>query len=212
VPTAPPDLTETTVRYLFATTWLPSTDKDHTVAVPGGETTALDTAGSLLHIALWNLRRRGLMEFEQIREVSDEPVRILGGRSFSRYELRDSTVRMPGLEGALLRAAGEVRSEDEHGLRRLIRQLDLGERSPWSSVCGHCFAEAHAAGLVEVKGRLFKRVVFTDLPAVESLRGHHDTLRAARGDYMTAEPELSNAVASDCLRAVLDAYSPNLGD
>ena len=46
------ELTETTIRYVYATTWLPSSTKDHTVAVPGGATTALDTAGNLLHIAM----------------------------------------------------------------------------------------------------------------------------------------------------------------
>ena len=63
------ELTETTIRYLYATTWLPSTTKEHTVAVPGGATTALDTAGNLLNIAIWSLRRQGLMEFEQLRPV-----------------------------------------------------------------------------------------------------------------------------------------------
>ena len=220
------ELTETTVRYLFATAWLPCDPKDHTVPVPGGATTALDTAGSLLHIALWNLRRQGLMEFEQLREVEDEPARVLGGRSFSRFKLLATTAELRGLEGALLRAAGSVKDvegwlqrgtrwasdEDDHGLRRLIRELDLGNRSPWSTVCNHCLSEAHAAGLVAIKGRLFKKVVFTDVAAVESLRGRHDELRAARAVYMEAEPELSTAVASDCLRTVLDAYNPNLGD
>jgi hypothetical protein len=62
------------------------------------------------------------------------------------------------------------------------------------------------------EGRLFKKIVFTDTAAVESLRERHDELRAARGDYLDAEPDLTNAVMSDCLRTVADAYSPDLGD
>src|SRR5687767_13689288 len=80
-------LTETTIRYLFATSWLPFNPGAPIVRVPGGSTTGLDTGGSLLDIALWNLRRQGLIEFEQVREVVDEPVRVLGGRSFSRFAL-----------------------------------------------------------------------------------------------------------------------------
>jgi hypothetical protein len=86
--------------------------------------------------------------------------------------------------------------------------VSLGERA----VTGHCFAEASAAGLVGVKGRLFKKVVITDTAAVESLRGRNDELRAARGAYLDAEPELTMAVMTDCLRTVADAYSPDLGD
>jgi hypothetical protein len=181
------------------------------VAVPGGATTAIDTAGNLLHIAMWSLRRQGLMEFEQLRPVDEERVRVLGGRPFSGFELRDASgsARRPGLEGAVLDAGRVATGTD---VRSLVRGLDLNNRSPWDTVCNHCFAEASAAGLVEVKGRLFKKVVFTDMAAVESLRGRHDELRAARGAYLDAEPELTNAVMSDCLRTVADAYSPSLGD
>ena len=222
----PPAVTETTIRYLYATTWLPSTTKQDIVAVPGGATTALDTAGNLLHCAMWNLRGQGLMEFEQLRELEDEPVRVFGGRSFSRFKLLDASTTLPGLEGALLHAAASVdppegwlqegidrvTEEDEGGVRRLVRALNLDNRSPWDSVCNHCLAEAAAAGLVKAKGRLFRKVVFTDLPAVESLRERHDELRAARGAYLDAEPDLTNAVMSDCLRTIADAYSPSLGD
>jgi hypothetical protein len=207
----PPELTETTIRYLFATTWLPSSTKEQIVAVPGGATTALDTAGNLLHIALWNLRRQGLMQFEQLRPVEEERVRILGGRPFSAFELLDRSARLRGLEGALLDAAGRVDGDDP-SVRRLVRALDLDNRSPWNTVCNHCFAEAFAAGLVTAKGRLFRKVVFTDIAAVESLRERNDELRAARGAYLDAEPELTGAVISDCLRTVADAYSPDLGD
>jgi hypothetical protein len=159
--------------------------------VPGGATTAIDTAGNLLHIAMWNLRRQGLMEFEQLRPVEKERVR--------------------GLEAALLNAVRRLERPDE-GVRVLVRALDLDNRAPWDSVCGHCFAEASAAGLVTTKGRLFRKVVITDQGMVESLRERHDELRAARGAYLDAEPDLTNAAMADCLRTVADAYNPSLGD
>ncbi len=205
----PPELTEATVRYLYATTWLPCDTKQQTVAVPGGAATAIDAAGNLLHIAMWNLRRQSLMDFEQLRPVEKERIRVLGGKPFSRFESRNGSVRLPGLEGALLAGAQTATGPD---VRSLVRALDLDNRSPWDTVCNHCFTEASAAGLVEAKGRLFRKVVFTDMAAVESLRERHDALRAARGAYLDAEPDLCNAVMSDCLRTVADAYSPSLGD
>ena len=205
------ELSEATVRYLFATTWLPPGGSDRSVAVPGGSTRAIDTAGNLLHIAMWSLRRDGVMEFEQLRPIEKEPVRALGGKPFAAFRLVDGGASRPGLEGALLHAAGRVDGGDL-GVRGLVRALDLDNRSPWGTVCAHCFAEASAAGLVERKGRLFPKVVFTDIAAVEALRGRHDDLRAARGAYLDAEPDLTGAVMSDCLRTVADAYSPDLGD
>ena len=209
---AAPALTETTIRWLFATSWLPSDPGERQVSVPGGKTAAVDTAGNLLHIALWNLRRQGLMEFEQVRAVEKERVTVLGGRSFARFMVVDGTARLRGLEGALLAAAASVSGEDERAVRRLVSALDLDNRSPWGTVCGHCFAEAAAAGLVGTKGRLFRKVVISDAAAVESLRERHDELRAARGVDLDAEPELTAAVLGDCLHAVSGAYSPSLGD
>lgn len=203
------ELTDSTVRYLFATTWLPTGTNDRTVAVPGGSTKALDTAGNLLHIAMWNLRGSGAMEFEQLRPYEDERVRVSGGRPFSSFTLVDGEARMRGLEGALLEAA---RATPPGDVRALVRALDLDNRGPWNTVCDHCFAEAHAAGLVEARGRIFKKVAFTDMAAVERLRGRNDALRAARGEYLDAEPDLTNAVMADCLRTVADAFSPSLGD
>jgi len=207
----PPALTDTTIRYLFATSWLPCDAKQDIVAVPGGATTAIDTAGNLLHIAMWNLRRQGLMQFEQLRPVEKERVRVLGGKSFVGYRLLEGRARLAGLEGALLDAARSVEGAAE-GVRVLVRALNLDNRSPWDSVCGHCFAEASAAGLVATKGRLFRKVVVSDTAAVESLRERHDELRAARGAYLDAEPDLTNAAMADCLQTVADAYSPSLGD
>jgi hypothetical protein len=87
---SPGGLTDATLRYLYATTWLPAGGNDHAVAVPGGSTRAIDTAGNLLHLAMWSLRRDGLMEFEQLRPVEEERVRVLGGRPFAAFELRGS--------------------------------------------------------------------------------------------------------------------------
>jgi hypothetical protein len=207
----PPALTESTIRYLFATSWLPCDPSGYTVAVPGGSTTAIDTAGNLLHIAMWNLRRQGLMGFEQLRPVEKERVRVLGGKPFAAFRLLDGGARLRGLEGALLDAARGLERPDG-GVRALVRALDLDNRSPWGSVCNHSFAEASAAGLVATTGRLFREVVITDEAAVASLRERHDELRAARGDYLDAEPDLTNAAMADCLQTVADAYQPSLGD
>ena len=70
---SPGELTDATVRYLHATTWLPEAGNEWSVAVPGGSTRAVDTAGNLLHIAMWSLRREGLMEFEQLRPWRRSP-------------------------------------------------------------------------------------------------------------------------------------------
>ena len=221
-----PALTETTIRYLYATSWLPSNPSELLARVPGGSTTGLDTGANLLHIAMWNLRRQGLMEFSQLRPVEDEPVRAFGGKSFSAFRLVDPEARQPGLEGALLSAAREVvfdregridkaiqraSGDDKHGVRRIVRALELDDRGPWRTVCSHCFHEAHAAGLVEVKGRIFKKIVITDPAAVESLRPRYDESRAARREYLDAEP-VAMAVMSDCLRTIADAYNPGGGD
>lgn len=210
MPTAPPDLTETTVRYVFGAEWLPSSDGGQLVAVPGGATKALDTASSLLHIALFALRRDRVIDFEQIRPLEDEPVRVLGGRSFTGFTLLDRTARRAGLEGALIRAAATVGSPE--GMRSLLRALDLDDRGPWKTVCNHCFAEAGAAGLVEMRGRLFKKVVVADAAAVDALRPRHEELRAERRAYMDAEHDLSMAVATDCLRVIADGFQPGGGD
>ena len=127
----PSALTETTIRYLFATSWLPCNTKQDIVAVPGGATTAIDTAGNLLHIAMWNLRRQGLMEFEQLRPVETERVRVLGGKSFAGFRLLEASARLPGLEGALLDASRRV-DQGDSGLRALVRALDLDNRVPWN--------------------------------------------------------------------------------
>ena len=78
------ELTDATVRHLYATTWLPGSDGDYGVAVPGGSVRAVDAAGNLLHIAMWSLRDQELMEFEQLRPAEEEKVRVLGARPSPR--------------------------------------------------------------------------------------------------------------------------------
>jgi hypothetical protein len=191
------------------------------VAVPGGATVALDTAGNLLHTALWNLRRQGVFEFQQLRPVQKERVVVLGGRSFSRFEFRDPGVDLRGLEGALIKAArtvgpsdrfldgaiDRITDEDEYGVRRLVVAMNLHYMAPWATVTGHCFAEAAAAGLVKQKGWAIKRVAIIDSAAIDSLRERNDELRAERRADMEREPELHNAVIADCLQAVQGAYT-----
>jgi hypothetical protein len=89
---------------------------------------------------MWNLRRQGLMEFEQLRPVEKERVRVLRGKPFAGFRLVDTSARLRGLEGAVLDAARGVEGGDG-GVRALVRALDLDNRSPWDSVCNHCFAE-----------------------------------------------------------------------
>jgi len=205
---SPPELTETTIRYLFATAWLPCDTSQQVVAVPGGSTTAIDTGGNLLHIAMWNLRRRGLMEFEQLRPVERERVRVLGGRPFSGHTLVDPEARLPGLEGALLEAARAAAPGD---VRALVRALDLDNRGPWNTVTGHCFPRLIGHDDLLEQAALDPHEPRRRSLVVESLRERNDELRAARGAYLDAEPDLTFAVMSDCLRTVTDAYNPGLG-
>ena len=121
-----------TVMWLFRDDWLPP-DKP------------LDTAGNLLHVALWELRRQSLIGLRQLRPVERERLVVRSGDSFAAYDLLAPTAQLAGLEGALLRAAGAV---DDEGVRPLVLALDLHDRAPWSTVTSHCFGEAAAAGLV----------------------------------------------------------------
>lgn len=217
---SPPELTVTTIRYLFATSWLPRNESEQLVAVPDGGTTAWDTAANLLHTALWNLRRQGVIEFHQLRPVEEEKVVVLGGRSFARFEFRDPGVELRGLEGALMRAARKVEPseglidravdrishEDDYGVRRLVLAMDLRYQAPWGTVTAQCFVEAAAAGLVKEKGWAIKRVEIIDPAGVASLRERNDELRAARKADMDREPELHEAIVADCLRALYSAY------
>lgn len=183
--------------------------------VPRALVEGLDTGANLLNLAVWSLREQGLVQVEQLRPVEDEPVRALGGQSFSRLMALGKGEDLPGLEGALLakaredpeagmlaRLADRVSGDDEHGLRGLLLSMDIAGSSPWGKVVSHCFAEARAAGLVDNKGRLFKKLVITDPAGVEALRGRDAEIVAARKRYREEQKELDHAVIADCLLAL----------
>jgi len=207
---AAPDLTATTVRYLFASDWAPPTESNWTLRVPGASVDGLDTAGSLLNLAIWSLRQQGLVDVEQLRQVETERVTVMGGHSFARLRVLEGDPVLAGLEGALLRKALEkpeaLPGDDEDGVRGLVLALGLHDKAPWTSVAGYCFAEARDAGLVEVKGRMIRKPAITDPAAVEELAPRNAEIAAARTDYREQEPDLDGAVLSDCLAAVSWAH------
>jgi hypothetical protein len=206
----PPELTAATTLYLCATSWLPRYEGEDTVPVPGGKTTAVDTASNLLHTAMWDLRRQGVFDFEQLRPVVLETIELQGGQSFARFEFRDPGIDLPGLEGALIKAARKVGSrddnlgslDDERGVRRLVYKMKLASMSPWDIVTDICFREAKAAGLVGAFGLFKHKVRITDQAAVDSLRERTDELRAARQADVERAPDLHSAVTTDFSRAV----------
>ena len=187
--------------------------------VPGAKVAGFDTAANLLKIAIWSLREQGLVEVEQLRPVKSERVVVMGGRSFVRVRpLPGEALRLGGLEGALLTKAREDPksgllgklddaiakglSDDEGGLRGLVLALNLTSGSPWNSVANYCRDEARAAGLIELQGRVFKKPVIAGPAAVSALEARDEEIVSARRRYKEQEPELDNAVLSDCAAAV----------
>lgn len=183
--------------------------------MPGATVDGLDTGANLLNLAIWSLREQGLVQVEQLRPVEEERVRVMGGQSFARVRALGKGEDLPGLEGALLAEAREdpkqgtlarlsdrLSGDDEHGLRGLLLSLDMGGGAPWAGVAGYCFAEARAAGLVEKKGRLFKKPVIADPAAVEALRGRDAEIVRVRTKYREEQKELDNAVIADCVLAL----------
>lgn len=221
-----PDLTASTVSYLFATTWAPPS-RGLGVKVPGAEVDGPDTAGNLLNLAVWSLREQGLIEVEQLRPVEVERAAsgVMGGKSFARVRpLPGEALGLGGLEGALLTKAREkpeegflgrlddkltdlVSVDDEMGARGLVLHLGIGGPAPWSEVAGFCFREAHDAGLVESTGRLFKKPVISDPAGVEALKERYAEIRAARKQYRDENEELDHAVVGDCIHALYWAHS-----
>jgi len=213
-------LTNTTVRYLFASDWAPPVKSGSTLKVPGATVDGLDTGANLLNLAIWSLREQGLVQVEQLRPVEDERVRVMGGQSFARVRALGKGEDLPGLEGALLAKAREepadgmlarfsdrLSGDDEHGLRGLLLSLDMGGGAPWAGVAGYCFGEAQAAGLVEKQGRLFKKPVITDPPAVDALRDLDAEIVATRKRYRREQEQLDHAVIADCVLALDWAHS-----
>jgi len=202
-------LTAPTVRYLFASSWAPASS-GWAVRLPGGSFDGPGTAGNLLNLAIWSLVEQRVLATEQARPVQKESVVMLGGKSFSRFTLIDPTARRAGLEGAIVAAAqraSKMPLDAEGGLRGLIIALRLHDRAPWTTVAGHCFAEAAHAGLVAAKGKLFKKPVFTDPAAVDAYRERDAEIVAARTAYREAHGDLDTAVISDCFAALNWAHS-----
>lgn len=216
---AAPALTAATIRYLFASTWAPRDDSGLAMHVPGASVNGPDLAGNLLNLAIWNLCEHGRVEVQQLRPVEVEKVASMGGHSFARLTVLDWDTKLPGLEGALLRAAranhGQrglrriddaiaklLSGDDENGVRGLVLALGINGPSPWNAVANHCCAEALAAGLIEIKGRLFPKPVIVDSAAVEALRSVDAEIVALRTSYRQREPEIDAAVIGDCLHAV----------
>lgn len=210
-----PELTSTTVRYLFASTWAPPAQPNGSVNVPGAKVDGLDTAGNLLNLAVWSLREQGLVEVQQLRPVEVETVTVWGGQSFVRVTALDDHTALPGLEGALLakirekpdegviaRFGRRLSDDDKKGLRGSVYALEIGSKSPWGKVVSYCFTEALHAGLVELKGRVFKKPVISDPAGVEALKGRDAEIVEARTKYRKQQEDLDNAVISDCLHAV----------
>ena len=169
----PPALTETTIRYLYATTWLPS---QHQGA-------HRRRSGRRDHCA------RHRREPAPHRDVEPAPAGTYGVRAAAAGRKRAGEgARRQAVLG--LQAAHRARNAPgsrapcwtlpgrRAGRRRPARPgAGARPRQPLAvgSVCNHCFGEAAAAGLVETKGRLFRKVVFTDQGTVESLRGRTRT-------------------------------------
>jgi hypothetical protein len=201
------------VRYLFAAGWAPHDSGAWTVKVPGATVAGMDLAGNLLNLAIWSLREQGLVDLEQLRGAEREEALILGGKPFARMTPRGGDSRPPGLEGRVLdaarAAAADAAADDDSaglGVRRILLRLDLPYQGPWTKVAGICFAEAHAAGLVATKGRVFKKPVIADAAGVEALHARDEEIVAARKAYREQNAALDAAVIGDCLSALRWAY------
>ncbi len=218
----PPDLTVTTVWYLLAPEWMPSDQSSWTMSAPGNvKVNGPDFAANLLDVAIWTLREEGLVQLEQRRPYAAERVGgVMGGSSFIRLTLSVPTATRAGLEGGLLDAAREQAEErgaggrmvdrivdrlsgdEQGGLRNVVRSLDVHGSEPWAGVGAYCLAEAAAAGLARLEGRLRPEPVITDAAAVDGLQPRLAQSRAARRAYREREEELDNCILADCIQGV----------
>jgi hypothetical protein len=216
IPTA-----DATIRWLFAETWAEPTETQFPEAVPGAVVNGLTTAAALLEIGLWSLRERGLIALEPLRPVEPEPVLKLGGRSFVRVTPRppqpgDRGTEI-GLQAHLLNAVRSVAREDEgigeravrrlsgddrQGLRPTLLSLGMPNRSPWRWVLDVCFVDAREHGLIDLRGRLFRKRFVPDLTAIAAVRPRNAEIAAAHEAYRAREPDLAGAVLADCVTAL----------
>jgi hypothetical protein len=144
----------------------------------------------------------------------------MGGSSFARLTVLDENTDLPGIEGALLRAARErdqesnrlverasgladkISGDDPCGIRHLVLAIRGHTRSPSWYVASYCLNEASAAGLLELKGFLIRKPTITHQAAVDALRPLDEQIVALRKAYRERNEELDNAVLSDCLHAM----------
>lgn len=209
------ELSPTTLFYLFAAGWLPNDPADRTVAVPGGSVT-MDTAyGNLVHCALWDLQRNGLVDLEQIRPVRKETIRVLGGASNVIVHVRDRDTAVAGAEGKVLDAARQLgpptgklarlahRFSGDHdlGLRSLLTILSRDTNRPFLRISTPCYEQLAKAGLVAAEGKVLPKIEIIDPAGVEALRPRFEELRAERRQYVDAHPDLTNAVIADGIHA-----------
>jgi hypothetical protein len=190
---------------VFASGWAPADDSAWAVRVPGARVDGPKTAANLLNIAVWSLREQGLIEIEQVRPVVHERFVVMGGRSFVRVSAVAGPPRLPGLEGVFLRQAREP-----GGLRDVIYGLGLSSGSPWTSVVNVCSDEARDAGIVEMRGRLFRKPVIAAAVELDALRERDGQIAAARSAHRERERDLDDAVIADCLAAL--HWTHNSGD
>lgn len=203
-------LSAPTVRYLFASSWAPAGAGAWTTRVPGATVDGPGTAGNLLNLGLWSLGEQGVIELEQVRPVQRESMVVLGGKSFARFAILDTTAHRAGLEGALIAAAQRARPlavDRDDGLRSLLLALDLHDRGPWDTVIGHCFTEAARLGLVGSKGRVFRKTVALDPAGIEAFRERDAEIVAGRTEYRASHADLDGAVIADCFAALNWAHS-----
>jgi hypothetical protein len=220
-------LSASTIAYLFAADWAPPPDSSWKLSVPGAEVDGFATAGNLVYVAVWSLRKQGLIEVEQLRPVESEHGLLLGGRSFVRLTARGGDDRMAGIEGALLEAARDrqdqglgarisrvgaravdrMSGEDEFGLRGAVLALDLHSRHPWTTVAEICLAELREVGLAKFRDDDRHKPTVLNPAAFDQYRARHAELVQQRADDRTAEPELDEAISRDCDAAIRWAFT-----
>lgn len=152
-----------------------------------------------------------MIGLEQLRPTVEGSPVVMGGQSFTRFELHDVATRRHGLEGALLDAARVITTkppgraervfvratkEDPQGMRRLVSRLHLSSRDPAGSVTDHCRAELIAAGL-------------TTRDAAEALESRLVQISRARDENRERRAELEHAILRDCLHVLSSAHHKN---
>jgi hypothetical protein len=211
------ELSDSSVRWLFAAGWAPPKGTNWNVRVPGATVDGLGTAADLLNLAIWSLIRQGLAQVEQLRPVEKVTPGNSGGASFARFDFLDDAARRSGIEGALLnaghhigagdtlgeRAARHFTHDDARSVRAIVWGLGLHSPSPWASVALLAQHEAQAAGLVGVRGFFARRPTVIDAAGVETLRMRDAQIVAARTAYREQHGDLDAAVFGDCYAALL---------